>query len=58
MEKRTIKDQITEALLKGVSEQDLITRGYNSGTVRVVAFDLEKQGLRWRKNVRIYNKRR
>ena len=39
---------IEEGLLGGVSEEELVAQGFNAGSVRIIAFDLEKAGKRKR----------
>ena len=49
--------KISGYLLKGYSEADIIGFGFNPGTVRVVAFRLEKQGKRYRHDIRPYTRK-
>lgn len=44
-------------LLDGYSEVDIIGFGYNPGTVRVVAFNLERAGKRYRPDIRPYTRK-
>lgn len=44
-EPRTISGQVREFLLSGVSVEEILGMGYKKGTVRIIAHELEKQGL-------------
>ena len=44
----SLTKQIEELLLAGVPEDEIIAQGYNSNSVRIVAYDLDKAGKRKR----------
>ena len=49
--------KIGKYLLEGHSEIEVMGFGFNPGTVRVVAFNLEKQGKRYRHDIRPYTRK-
>jgi len=54
---QNVMAEISKYLLEGYSEIEVMGYGFNPGTVRVVAFNLEKAGKRYRHDIRPYTRK-